>query len=71
MQGLGGAIMFPAAPAILGTTLVSRMRSNVADKLVSDQHMPRAAADKLAAGLAQMRNGGSGGDGGVRRSSMR
>jgi len=45
--------------AVLGTTLVSRMRTNVADQLVATQHLPRAAADKAAAGLAQMQSSGS------------
>lgn len=43
--------------AVLGTTLVSRMRANVADQLVG-QGLPRAKADQLAAGLAQQHNNG-------------
>ncbi|MFL6114716.1 MAG: MFS transporter [Catenulispora sp.] len=50
--------------AVLGTTLVSRMRSNVADRMVVELHATRAEADRAAAGLAQMRNSGSGGQGG-------
>ena len=46
--------------AVLGTTLVSRMRVNVANQLVTEEHVPRAAADKAAASLAQMQNSGSG-----------
>ncbi|GAA2005665.1 MFS transporter [Catenulispora subtropica] len=51
--------------AVLGTTLVSRMRTNVANQLVvdPDYHLPRAAADKAAASLAQMQNSGSSGGG--------
>ena len=44
--------------AVLGTTLVSRMRTNVANQLVA-QGTPRGVADHLAAGLAQMQSGGS------------
>ena len=45
--------------AVLGTTLVSRMRTNVANQMVAELHVPRAQADQAAAGLAQMQNSGS------------
>jgi len=44
--------------AVLGTTLVSRMRTNVSNQLVA-QGTPRGVADHLAAGLAQMQNSSS------------
>ena len=49
--------------AVLGTTLVSRMRTNVANQLVLTEHMTRADADKAAGDLAQMQTKGSGGGG--------
>jgi EmrB/QacA subfamily drug resistance transporter len=51
--------------AVLGTTLVSRMRTNVANQMVAELHVPRAAADKAASSLAQMQNSGSGDSGGT------
>lgn len=50
--------------AVLGTTLVSRMRTNVANQMVAELHIPRAKADQAAAGLAQMQGGGSSGGSG-------
>jgi MFS family permease len=47
--------------AVLGTTLVSRMRSTVADQMVAELHIPRAVAEQKAASLAQMQNSGSSG----------
>ncbi|NUR25256.1 MAG: MFS transporter [Catenulispora sp.] len=46
--------------AVLGTTLVSRMRTNVADQMVAELHIPREEANKAASGLAQMKGSGSG-----------
>ncbi|NUP49274.1 MAG: MFS transporter [Catenulispora sp.] len=49
--------------AVLGTTLVTRMRVNVANQLVQTQGVPRAQADQMADQLAQMQNKGGSGDG--------
>jgi EmrB/QacA subfamily drug resistance transporter len=49
--------------AVLGTTQVSRMRTDVANQLVTTQGVPRAQADQLAAKLAQQLSGGGSGSG--------
>jgi predicted MFS family arabinose efflux permease len=51
--------------AVLGTTLVSRMRVNVANQMVSELHVPRKDAEAAASGLAQMQSSGSSGGGGA------